>query len=109
MLAKLVASTGARVSSFEAIFAKNEYHEQKVLEIGVLRYPDMDQPYFKVYRIQLTAWSDCRRVLFVQEDSNGLTGDLRVRKYKPRESVLSGLREETRQKAIQEAEDDLWR
>lgn len=104
VLAKIVASSGARVDSFETFFAKKESHEQKVIDIGVLRYPDTDHPYFKVYRMQLVAWSDCSRILFVQDDKNGITGDLRVRKYKPRESVLSGLREETRKKAIEEAE-----
>ncbi|KAG0304285.1 hypothetical protein BGZ99_002439, partial [Dissophora globulifera] len=54
-LAKIVAWTGATVEDFETVFAKNEYHEQRVVDIGVLRYPDFEHPFFKVYRIKLTA------------------------------------------------------
>lgn len=105
MLAKIVGATGAAVDSFESFFGRSEYHERTMLEIGVLRYPDIDNPFFKVYRIKLVAWSDCTRVLMVQKDKNGITGDFSMRRYKPRESVISGLKKETKVKAIEEAED----
>ncbi|KAF9271050.1 hypothetical protein BGZ68_004329, partial [Mortierella alpina] len=44
VLAKIVAWTGATVDSFETLFGRNEYHERTVVDIGVLRYPDIDQP-----------------------------------------------------------------
>lgn len=47
-LAKIVASTGATVDSFESFFAKNEHHEKTLIDIGVLRFPDIDHPHFKV-------------------------------------------------------------
>ena len=37
VFAKIVAQTGATVDSFES-FAKNEYHSQSVLAIGILRH-----------------------------------------------------------------------
>ena len=105
MMGDIVACTGATVDSFESFFGKHEYHERTVVDIGVLRFPDLDHPYVKLYRIQLKAWSDCSRVLFVQDDKNGITGEYNCERFKPRESVMSGLREETREKAIEEAED----
>jgi len=105
VLADIVSTTGATINSFEAFFAKNEHHEKNVVDIGVLRYPDPDHPFFKVYRIQLSAWSDTRRVVFVGEDANGITGQISVRLFKPRDSVISGLKEEVKKKAIKEAED----
>jgi len=105
VLADIVATTGAAIDSFEAFFAKNEHHEKTVVDIGVLRYPDIDHPYFKVYRIQLTAWSDTRRILFFGEDANGITGEYNLRLFKPRDSIIAGIKEETKQKAIQEADD----
>ncbi|KAF8454702.1 hypothetical protein BGX38DRAFT_1089291, partial [Terfezia claveryi] len=51
-----------------------EEHRKKVLDIGVLRYPDITHPYIKVYRIQLEAWSLCERIGPVQRDSNGISG-----------------------------------
>lgn len=83
VLAKIVAATGASVNAFESFFSKHESHTQKMLEIGVLRFPDTENPYFKVYRIALTAWSDSIRVLMVENNSYGITGEFSVRRYKP--------------------------
>lgn len=91
-MAKIVAQIGAILENFETLFAKDEYHEQALIDINVLRFPDVDQPYFKVsqnlylesvrlinmlvqvYRIKLAAWSDSSRNLMHQEDTNGITG-----------------------------------
>ncbi|KAH7424687.1 hypothetical protein KP509_11G019400 [Ceratopteris richardii] len=105
VLAKIVAESGARVTDFETLFYKKATQESKVLDIGVLRYPDIDHPFFKVYRIQLTAWSTCERILFQQSDTHGITGEFSCRKYKPRASVIQKLSEKVTQKAVQEAED----
>ncbi|KAG0013784.1 hypothetical protein BGZ81_000839 [Podila clonocystis] len=104
-LAAIIAWTGATIDSFETFFGKSEYHERTLVDIGVLRYPDIDQPYFKLYRIKLTAWSDCTRVLFVQSDKNGITGEYNVQRYGPRESVIQELKQEILGKAVQEAND----
>ncbi|KAK5048602.1 hypothetical protein LTR84_005693 [Exophiala bonariae] len=105
VLAKIVAQTGATVDSFETFFAKHEYHEKTLVDIGVLRFPDAFNPYFKVYRIQLVAWSDSSRILFHQEDKNGITGEYHCRKFKPRDAVISELKEQTKKLAIKQAED----
>ncbi|EJD46469.1 hypothetical protein AURDEDRAFT_123942 [Auricularia subglabra TFB-10046 SS5] len=36
---------------------KKERQQRTLLDIGVLRYPDLHCPYIKVYRIELVAWS----------------------------------------------------
>ncbi|KAF5632674.1 hypothetical protein F52700_6210 [Fusarium sp. NRRL 52700] len=105
VLGRIVAQSGATIDSFEAFFAKTEEHEKTLVNIGVLRYPDMDNPFFKIYRIQLTAWSKSERVLFHQEDQNGIQGLFNMRRYKPRGSVIDNLRQEVKQKACQDAED----
>lgn len=104
-LGAVVAMTGAHVNDLETLVYSHCIQEKEVMDIGVLRYPDIDHPYFKVYRIQLNAWADCERVLFVQNDSNGITGVFTCRKFKPRASVLAGLSDATKKKAIEEAED----
>jgi len=101
----IVATTGAAVDGFVSVFAKSEHHEKTLVDIGVLRYPDVDHPFLKIYRIQLTCWSDCRRILFVEDDANGVNGTFDMRRFKPREAEIDGMRLEVRKKAIQEAED----
>jgi len=77
VLAKIVAQTGATIDSFEAFFGKSEHHSMTVIDVGVLRFPDIDRPFFKLYRLKVVAWSDSTRILFHSEDKNGITGGKR--------------------------------
>lgn len=47
-LAEIVAQTGATVTSLETAVAKTEYHEKTLVDIGVLRFPDIEHPHFQV-------------------------------------------------------------
>ncbi|KAJ6479839.1 hypothetical protein C8R45DRAFT_933627 [Mycena sanguinolenta] len=82
VLADIVATTGAAIDNFVTFLAKNKHREKTIVDIGVLRYPDIDHPYFKVYRIQLTAWSDTRCVIIAGKDTNGIEGIKSQRKKK---------------------------
>ncbi|KAL7783393.1 hypothetical protein V8C43DRAFT_326364 [Trichoderma afarasin] len=104
VLAKIVAQIGAILDNFEKFFAKDEYHEQALIDIGVLRFPDVDQPYFKVYRIKLAAWSDSSRILIHQEDTSGITGEFNSRVFRPHAYVIQQLNSATFQKAAATAD-----
>ncbi|KAH7404620.1 hypothetical protein KP509_15G034700 [Ceratopteris richardii] len=103
--ARIVAATGARIESFPTIFYKKNKVEAEVLDIAVLRYPDIDKPFFKLYRIKLTAWAICHRILIAERDSNGVTGEFVCRKYKPRERFLKELPPEIQEEAAKEAQE----
>ena len=47
-MANIVGQTGATVTNFVNFFHKHEVHEKTVMDVGVLRFPDIDHPYFKV-------------------------------------------------------------
>ncbi|KAK5048601.1 hypothetical protein LTR84_005692 [Exophiala bonariae] len=104
-LARVAAQSGASVDGVGAVFGKDESHFKNVLDIGALRYPDLTNPYFKVYRIVVNAWSHSSRILFHQEDSNGINGDYHCCNFKPNPERIASLREEVRHQAIQIAED----
>lgn len=53
VLGNIVTQTGATIDSFPALIYKNEYHEKPMVDIGVLRFPDIDHPHFKVLLITL--------------------------------------------------------
>ena len=55
-LGRIVAQSGATIDSFESFFAKSEKHQKTMLDIGVLRYPDIDNPFFKVTFMLCTSW-----------------------------------------------------
>ncbi|KAI0768290.1 hypothetical protein BD413DRAFT_565130 [Trametes elegans] len=103
VVGRIVAQTGATVRSFETLFYKKEQHQKTLVDIGILRFPDIDRPYFQVYRIQLTAWSSSERITFVQTDKNGIIGQYNSRKFRPRKSVMDRIAGPTLDKAAEEA------
>ena len=103
-LGDIVSQTGATVTSLATLVHKHEYHEANVLTMGVLRFPDIDNPYLKLYHIKLTAWSDCDRTLFVQDDRNGVTGECHIKKFRPCEYEIRRMSRSVKQKAVKEAE-----
>ena len=48
VLAQIVAQTGATIDSFETLVVKKESHDKTLVDIGVLRFPDLDNPHFQV-------------------------------------------------------------
>ncbi|KKP04530.1 hypothetical protein THAR02_03356 [Trichoderma harzianum] len=104
VLAKIVAQIGVILKNFETFFAKDEYHEQALIDINVLRFPDVDQPYFKAYHIKLAAWSDPSRSHLHQEDTNGITGEFNSRIFRPRTYVIQKLNSATFRKAAATAD-----
>ncbi|XP_024537194.1 uncharacterized protein LOC112348596 [Selaginella moellendorffii] len=108
VLGRIVAQSGAAINSFKTFFANDEHHEKTIIDIRVLMYPDIQNPYFKVYRIKLFAWSDSYRILYHQEDSNGITGEFTFRKFKPRKEVIENMNPDAKKKAV-EAADNIFR
>ena len=47
VMADIVAQTGAMVKSFGSVLYEKEIHQKTIVDIGVLRFPDIDNPYFK--------------------------------------------------------------
>jgi len=104
VMADIVATTGTIVESLAGLFA-HQYKEKTMIDIGVLRFPDIENPYFKLYRIKLVAWSDSSRLLFHTSDKNGITGEFNSKIFRPRESVISGMRKDLVAKAVASVED----
>ncbi|RXW23425.1 hypothetical protein EST38_g2395 [Candolleomyces aberdarensis] len=80
--------------------------EEPFLDVGVLRFPDFENPYIQVYYIQFTAWAECRKphVLGRKTRRSGVKGEYHLREYKPGEKLIEGLREEMIKVAVKEAE-----
>ncbi|KAJ4490561.1 hypothetical protein J3R30DRAFT_3399876 [Lentinula aciculospora] len=104
-LAKIVAWSGATVTNFVDFWSKHERHERTLLEVGVMRYPTIAKPYFKVYRIRLFAWSDCTRTVWHQEDKNGIKSTVTSQTFRPNDEVLAQVKKETTKKAADEIDD----
>ncbi|KAK4220440.1 hypothetical protein QBC38DRAFT_505731 [Podospora fimiseda] len=101
------SKTGATITGFLDFFHKEERHELKVLDIGVLRFPDIDQPYFKLYRIQLDDWSDCTRTVFHQYYDNEITGQFKMRNFAARDEIIDQMTKRAKKHAI-DAANNMW-
>ncbi|CAE1295985.1 unnamed protein product [Acanthosepion pharaonis] len=100
----IVAATDAAIENFETIFLKQEEVQRGIVDVGVLRYPDLDNPFFKLFRIKLAAYRRSFRVLMVQKDESGIKGSYEAMKFVPRKSIMDELRSEIIEKAAREAE-----
>ncbi|KAK4220505.1 hypothetical protein QBC38DRAFT_514001 [Podospora fimiseda] len=118
VLGEIVAQTGATITGFLDFFHKEERHELKVLDIGVLRFPDIDHPYFKMsfqhdyqlkllYRIQLDDWSDCTRTVFHQYYDNGITGQFKMRKFAAQDEIIDQMTKKAKKHAV-DAANNIW-
>ncbi|RBA17355.1 hypothetical protein FPRO05_02079 [Fusarium proliferatum] len=99
VLGKVVAQSGVTAKDLSTIF-KGKEHAEKSLDVAGIRYPEPGRPNFSVFRIHLTAWSDSNRILHMQHDSNGITGEVFQTDYVPRSSVMDNLKPEVRERAI---------
>ena len=93
-LAKIAAETGASVNSFKNFWANKDSKSEKVLEIGLIRFPDTENPHIKLYRIQIFAWYNSARVLMVQHDQAGFDLEFDVMKFKANDSIVAEITKE---------------
>ncbi|CAI9724080.1 Hypothetical predicted protein [Octopus vulgaris] len=103
--ANFVAATGAALDSLAALFVKRDYAERSVVDLGIIRYPDLDHPFFKLFRIQLFAYRKNTRIAFVQNDKSGIKGQFESKIFRPQTTVLKQMAESVRRKAMQEAQE----
>ncbi|KOC11925.1 hypothetical protein AFLA70_477g000821 [Aspergillus flavus AF70] len=104
-MANIVSQSGAIIDMSQQFWSKSGAHERKMLDIGVLRFPDVSQPYFKLYRIKLSVRVDMSRTIFPMGDLGGITGEFHSRSFKPREAAIDQLEQDALNSAVQEAED----
>ena len=90
-LANIAAQTGASVDSFKNFWANTDSQRDKVLEIGLIRFPDKENPHIKLYRIQIFAWYNSARVLMVQHDQAGFDLNVDVMKFKALDNLVEGI------------------
>lgn len=50
-LANIVGQTGATANAFFSAFYKDERHERTLVDIGVLRFPNIEKPFIQVREV----------------------------------------------------------
>ncbi|XP_014782525.1 uncharacterized protein LOC106877887 isoform X2 [Octopus bimaculoides] len=102
--ANIVAATGAAVKDFFSVFVAADNIERSIVDVGILRYPDIERPFFKLFRIKLRAYRKCFRLMATQRDESGIKGDYETVSFVPRGNVIKHVKEEAINMAVSEAE-----
>lgn len=104
-IAKIVATTGTKIDSLRAVFRAQRFYECTCVDFGFLRFPDIENPSVRLYRIKITAWSRCTRVGPRQVESSGIAGEFDTFNFGPRRSVLTNASKSAVRRGAQLAED----
>jgi hypothetical protein len=100
-LLNIINEPGATSVVSRSAFSKRENGRQQIIDVSILRFPDLESPFIKVYRLKLSVWS-ARNGKVVVTYSNGVSGVLDSAKFIPRASVLRSIPEHLITRAVAE-------
>jgi len=76
-----VAETGASVNNIGSVFVKDVTVCRNIMESGVLRFPDINHPYFKLHHLKIKSYRYCKRILSNESNNCELEVELHSVKY----------------------------
>jgi hypothetical protein len=101
-IADIFAQSGASVDSFAHFFANYDDEEFTLLDLGILRTPDITKPHVQLFRVKIYVTRHSKRVLYIQDDTSTISLEANTRDYVPREEVMTNIKENVMQKAVEE-------
>ncbi|XP_036359892.1 uncharacterized protein LOC115212730 isoform X4 [Octopus sinensis] len=100
----IVSASGAAVECFATLFYKKIRVERRVVDLGVVRYPDLENPFLKMYQLKIAAYRSSTRLLFLEKKQSGIGGSIYIRKFVPRRAAIATLTERSLNYAVEYAE-----
>lgn len=91
-----------------ALTFKSESSGKRLLDIGVVRYPDPETPYVKIYRIELFAWYESKTVLGRTFDKNGIHARFEMQDFEPKERSIKPRKSSAMTLALASEADSLF-
>jgi len=81
LVKKVFSEEGVGVTDFWSLFAREEKRAHIAIDVGVVRFPRIDDPCFKVYRFRVIVFRSESAVLFINNKAAGIFCEFRERKY----------------------------
>lgn len=78
----------------DSLVFKSNANGKRLLDVGMVRYPDPENPYIKVYRLELSAWHESTVVMGHTSDRNGIRARFDMQEFKPRERASPAARQQ---------------
>ena len=101
-IGNIFASSGSAVDSFCHFFGNDDNEEFTLLDVGILRTPDITKPHIQLFRIKIYVKRQDSRILFIQNDTNTISLEANTRDYIPRETVMTNIKAAVLEKAVKE-------
>jgi len=81
LIKKVFGEEGIGVTDFGSLFARDKKVAHIAIDVGVVRFPRMEDPCFKVYRFRVIVFRSETAILFLNSKSAGIFCEFRERKY----------------------------
>ena len=105
-LADIASECGAAIKDPATLFAATEQKSDKVMEIGVIRFPKKGDAKIKLFRLVIFAFFKSSRILFGQRDQAGFEVEYDSVEFRPNTAAID-TKFAAKAKA-KLAEDDTW-
>ncbi|KAJ2921798.1 hypothetical protein H1R20_g15295, partial [Candolleomyces eurysporus] len=107
---QVMATTTIQIRDVQEFITPTEWihtrgeQERKFLDVGVLRFPDIENPYIRVYHIQLSAWtSQGPSLMKFIRNRNGIKGEYNSCEFIPRRDIINRIAPDLVDQAVAEA------
>ena len=87
-LADIASDCGAAVKDPASLFAATDSKRDKVMEIGVIRFPAKGNARIKLFRLSIFAFFKSSRILFAQRDQAGFEVEYDSVEFKPNTAAI---------------------
>jgi len=98
-------SEGIWVKKFKDLFVRNKKSAHIAIDIGVVRFPRPEDPFFKLYRLRVIVFKSEIAITFINKKGSGIFVDFRERTYKMASAWNAKFTEEVKEKVSAKFDD----
>jgi hypothetical protein len=103
-----IVNKSVELDTFLDYFSASETNSFDLIDIGMIRFPTENNPYVKLYRLQLSGtFVGSKYMMIFDEKERAFTVSVNSRKYYPRDELLQRFSQETIQNVLMKFENML--
>ncbi|XP_029654910.2 uncharacterized protein LOC115228476 [Octopus sinensis] len=95
------AAKGEKITVSNALIGLDKKH-RALMDLAIIRFPDIMNPFFMVFTVQLIAYRESLRIIIIEHGSCGVLCRFNYARYKPNDEYIKNLREETKETLIRD-------
>ena len=104
LISKIFASQGCDVKSLADWFSRSSNVAHVAIDVGVVRFPRLEDPCFKLYRLRVLVFKSTTAVMLWHKSGQGLFCKFTARKYLMSDKFIAKFDEEATKKVNEQFE-----